>query len=563
MSTLFVFLHGWSRNRKDFDPLWETVRLKVPDAARYCPELPIGLCSTERAMDLSLWLAEEIEREAAGYGRIVLVGHSCGAVLARMAWLIATGIQPGGSLGPALSWASRVDRMVLLAALSAGWRSSVAMSPWFRIKLWIGAVLDFLSEPLFIFDLRRGSAFLTSLRLRWLLLARLHHERLPLVVQVLGTVDDLIAPSDNIDLATGKDFHYLEVEATDHMQVVDPSTPARADALSLALFADADALKASPQAIPAANLSDLFSDDPDDFDPVHGLPRPGTPGGAGVDQAIMVIHGIRDYGFWTKRLAARIRTLAQSGDDDHPPLVCRTVTSSYGFFPMAPFILPQLRRAKVEWFMDQFVRATAMYPGATFGFVGHSNGTYLLAEAIRLCPEIRFDAVVFAGSVVACDYDWEGPIQRGQVGRVLNYVGTEDYVVAGFPKFLGRLPKIGLGSAGHDGFSRPGSRNVRFAPGGHDAGIRSRQWDGIAGFVLYGEDPEQRPAPGLRESYRAEIWPWLASWLFVPGIVLGICVVAVAVFCGLTHLNLTPEVQTALLTFGLMAVVFRPILTKL
>ncbi len=64
------------------------------------------------------------------------------------------------------------------------------------------------------------------------------------------------------------------------------------------------------------------------------------------------------------------------------------------------------RRSKVEWLMDQYTENLALYPNADFSFVGHSNGTYLLAKALLEYPACKFKNVVFAGSVVNKNYDW-------------------------------------------------------------------------------------------------------------------------------------------------------------
>jgi hypothetical protein len=40
----------------------------------------------------------------------------------------------------------------------------------------------------------------------------------------------------------------------------------------------------------------------------------------------------------------------------------RTVTSTYGFFPMGPFVVKAERRKRAGWLMDQYVTARAMYP---------------------------------------------------------------------------------------------------------------------------------------------------------------------------------------------------------
>jgi len=105
------------------------------------------------------------------------------------------------------------------------------------------------------------------------------------------------------------------------------------------------------------------------------------------------------------------------------------------------------------------VTARALYPNpaAQFSYIGHSNGTYLLAKALQLCPAVRFENVLFAGSVVHTRYDWSSLIPA-RVARVVNYVATDDKVVAVFPQGLERLRYRDLGGAGHLGFEERWSR---------------------------------------------------------------------------------------------------------
>jgi hypothetical protein len=122
-------------------------------------------------------------------------------------------------------------------------------------------------------------------------------------------------------------------------------------------------------------------------------------------------------------------------------------------------------------------------------FVGHSNGTYLLAKALMLCPSLRFSRVLFAGSVVRRNYDWRSR-SNIQVGTVCNLVAAADFVVATFPRAFERFPIQDLGSAGHDGFRMlPAESNRRYVPGGHSAGIREEMWNDIAAFVVGGHLP--------------------------------------------------------------------------
>ena len=56
--------------------------------------------------------------------------------------------------------------------------------------------------------------------------------------------------------------------------------------------------------------------------------------------------------------------------------------------------------------MDKYAEAKALFPNAEFSYVGHSNGTYLLARALTDYTCCSFKYVVFAGSVVRTDYNW-------------------------------------------------------------------------------------------------------------------------------------------------------------
>jgi hypothetical protein len=189
---------------------------------------------------------------------------------------------------------------------------------------------------------------------------------------------------------------------------------------------------------------------------------------------------------------------------------------------MLPFLFTFRRREKVEWLMDQYARAVALYPNAEeFHFVGHSNGTYCLVDALERYPCCHFTNVVLAGSVVRTRFDWgrflapgrslEHRRMHGSVRRVLNFVATADWVVAFFPRlFETWLPIQRLGGAGHRGFRRapPNAvRNITYVKGGHGAGIIEPLWPTIARFVRTGDAGE------IPESLLGSRQCWLVSWL--------------------------------------------------
>jgi pimeloyl-ACP methyl ester carboxylesterase len=161
--------------------------------------------------------------------------------------------------------------------------------------------------------------------------------------------------------------------------------------------------------------------------------------------------------------------------------------------------------------MDRYTEARAIYPMARFHYVGHSNGTYLLAKALQDYRAVRFDHVVFAGSVVHRAYEWR-ELVPDRVKSVINFIATGDWVVAFFPKALQTIGIQDLGSAGHDGFDIATARGPVVEPpgtyvvGGHSAALQEAMWDGIAGFVLTGDF--KFPA-GVKVS-KAQAW-WVAG----------------------------------------------------
>ena len=178
---------------------------------------------------------------------------------------------------------------------------------------------------------------------------------------------------------------------------------------------------------------------------------------------------------------------------------------------------------------------------------------------------MRFNRIVFAGSVVRRDYDWSSMLETGRVRGVLNYVATADWVVAFFPKLMQDLRLQDLGSAGHDGFSqcRPtppfGLKQVEYVAGDHHAAIGEARWDELAEFIVDGTPPPLR-----NDNRRA--W-WVVALGRVPILIWAI-LGAVLVACGWEIANWGAEPTPTNVTtrvLGLIAYlwVIRKILTGL
>ncbi|MFS8049196.1 esterase/lipase family protein [Rhizobium sp. BR 314] len=550
---LFVVLHGWHSSPARLRDIKSTIEQSVAgEKVVLTPPLPYqALFSFKRAAAIVRDIIELIDAQVAehGFDDIVLVGHSFGAVVARRVFLVAHGtpndFQNEEELLniPAKAWAKSVRRIVMIATFNRGWQISERLGwlygLYFNVIGLLGHILSIGRAVPTVFDIRLGAPFIVQTRLHWLA----HRRELrrtgedandPIVIQLMGTRDNLISPFDQVDIAVdgtftadaGRDtrrqrYFFLEMPHTAHSDAIVFTRKQSNDPGWCTIRRDLfiDALTKS-----AGELHDIAVDPALLVDqvPTQDLT---------AESVVFVIHGIRDDGFWTHRIAERIR------QTDDALKLFRGWTPSYGYFAMMPFLLPWIRRQKVEWFMDQYVSAKAQYPRATnFHYVGHSNGTFLAAGALANYPALKLGRVYFAGSVVRRDYDWKEVVARGAVARFLNVRASRDWVVALLPKSVEYLKDIDLGGAGFDGFdqanSTPDIRELSaFVKGGHGAGVSEQYWQMIANFIVAGTIPAEDRQEGLVQRR--------PGWLIVLSkLRLGIpVIVALAIILGIAILQ--------------------------
>ena len=124
---------------------------------------------------------------------VILIGHSVGGLMVRESYLQAlTG--PGN---PGFDWAERVTRIVLLASMNAGFDLKRVRPAYRRALAYaLAAVpLGFASR-----DALASSAFMESLRTRWMEQMAALGDRAPIVVQLLGNNDQKVAYGDSPDI---------------------------------------------------------------------------------------------------------------------------------------------------------------------------------------------------------------------------------------------------------------------------------------------------------------------------------------------------------------------------
>jgi len=193
--TLVVLLHGVNAHPKNLRFVREAVTQTFDTVDVLEPVLPFGLFSFVDLNELTWELVALIDQASAArmryadgqpYRRIVLVGHSLGALIARKIYVYACGqnenapfelTQNHSERGETKAWASRVERIILMAGLNRGWTISHHVSlPKIllaRLGIFVGSILHlFMRRTYLYFQFRRGAPFITQLRIQWLAMRR-------------------------------------------------------------------------------------------------------------------------------------------------------------------------------------------------------------------------------------------------------------------------------------------------------------------------------------------------------------------------------------------------------
>lgn len=495
---LVVLLHAFTREPGALCQIGEWLRqndagqpdLLVPKLAlNTFSQAPIdGVVSEVVAQVQARWMARA-QAPDGGYERVRFIGHSMGSLIARRVYVDGlTAAQPA-------PWALKTDRILLFAGVNRGWTIDHHMGLLNSVTYQLGEDLnDWVTTlggaPFTVMASRHGAPFVNDLRLRWQdLPTRWADRQAPgfKVVQMLGTVDDIVPPGDNVDVASSAGFSYLQMPRSGHADVVR-------------VLADAEQPGAAIQR--AAVLAHAWNDASPESDTVPLAVRRARPD-ACMQHVIFVMHGIRDEGHWTERVAAAVEdALEPALAPDAPECLGRKdpriafEISSYGYFPMLSFLRQSARHEKAAWLLDRYAEARAQYPKAQFHYVGHSHGTYLLREALRQVPGVRFDKVVLAGSVLRAGEHWQPFFKSGQVRQLLNLRASADWVVAIFPNTMEQIGWQDLGGAGFKGFddTPQGLTNgplsegkLGYVKGAHGAAVDEHAWRTIAQFVAQGQ----------------------------------------------------------------------------
>lgn len=437
------------------------------------------------------------------YSSITLVSYSTGSLLTRAAIASIHGIPISEKNIPERKpWANKITRWVSLAGILRGWSITSATSIAGRIfgrpailALKIARFWDTNgSKELLLASVERGMPFVVNSRLRQIELEKNSADdktiELPLFINLLGAADDIVSPADCLEPSPSTNELFWEVPGTGHLEMLDivgPSSQRRARIVTEAIFgADQDVRKEHSWTVVHDDLNDFFDefDRPVDASSMSSITK--------VEHAVIVMHGIRDHGFWTKRIGRKIKKLGGRAFNRAP-------SPGYGYFSVLDFLSVWRRKKQARWFLEQYADIRSCFRGAKISFVGHSNGTYLLKSALDTSPQMRLHNVYLAGSVLRTDLEWPKYLDRID-GKVLNVRANRDWVVGMLPFAMQKLGLkfLDVGGAGYAGFNARllGDKFVEVKIDGlHNAGISEGSWDMITEFVMNDTFPTFDDAP--------------------------------------------------------------------
>jgi len=174
-------------------------------------------------------------------------------------------------------------------------------------------------------------------------------------------------------------------------------------------------------------------------------------------QLLITVHGIRTFGEWQNRLKRIVNNVSPN---------INVISYKYGYFSVLAYLVPIFRKYAANKFKKQLIQYVNEANITTIDIVAHSFGTYIVATAIKAMQshDIKIRNIIFAGSVLPANYDWQNLLSTKSVQRLINDCGKYD-----IPLVLNGLLVPFVGSAGYTGFIGMNSDILvnRYFNGGH------------------------------------------------------------------------------------------------
>lgn len=158
---------------------------------------------------------------------------------------------------------------------------------------------------------------------------------------------------------------------------------------------------------------------------------------------VITAHGICTPAKWQKSIADALWPI-------------RTKAYDYGYYGLHRFLSRRSNDRMVDRFYEFYSHVVREHADtidlSNFkkrpSIIAHSFGTYIVANAMLKFDKIKFDKVIFCGSILPRDFDLSTLFRRDQVGLLRNDFGIKDFWCRAVGTFVPQT-----GSSGRDGFN--------------------------------------------------------------------------------------------------------------
>ncbi len=211
---------------------------------------------------------------------------------------------------------------------------------------------------------------------------------------------------------------------------------------------------------------------------------------------IILIHGIRDFALWQNEVR---KALEQDFIVEN---------TNYGRFDLIRFLIPTsyFRKKAIDSVWNQIRDIKKLHPDTTrFSYVGHSFGTYVLANIMQREFDFVAHKIVFCGSVLKYNVPFEQVSERFKP-PLLNEVGARDVWPA-----LAESVTWGYGSTGTYGFRRSRVHDRWHSGAGHgyflNAKFCKKYWIPFFrdNLLVEGAEQPEKPARWLTLIYTVRL----------------------------------------------------------
>lgn len=450
------------------------------------------------------------------YTNIVFIGHSFGSILARRVMVYAAEQTMASKNKEVDNWIKHATGLVSLAGTNLGFKIDKVNSWKLRILSSLAGITSLLFPGLVDALSSRGrlgrlgsyswrnSSWVVDTRIKWL---RLYEGTNKFKkgtdcdsskiknLSITGTMDALVGEDDQeMVYQLGELYCTRIINGIRHEGFLDPRIGKESDAVQAIKINEDEKQKLKSDIQFILNLSIARPKEWEEVERVSSLHAATKQKDQGLEQTVVfLIHGIRDNAEWQENIDYNLRKIHldrfreeknanKSSNKETPASEAKqNILISqirYGYFSALQFLFPSQRRRAIRSFSDEYFRIIARFPDLkqeNIHVYAHSNGTFVLGEALRKFSEIKVNRVLLGGSVLPPNFPWRNlvndfprddkskecnkPTGR-QVMEIVNYAANHDAPTGllcrglGFLRlpFPGQPPWLGIGPGGTDGF---------------------------------------------------------------------------------------------------------------